>query len=819
MLRNDASMVVPADGASPRMQMCVWDGPSASSVTVQPGGPALSVGAADFGPQSFQTTGALVLADDGTGPFACNPLVDAAAVSGAVALVERGNCTFKQKAIYAQEAGAIGVVLFDDVAGEAPPALGTDPTLTTVVTIPMLSVSQADGATLEAGITTAPPGGEVVLLSRAAGVDRDGTIDNTLVAHEWGHYLHLRLVTCTSPQCLAESEGWGDFNALMMMVRDGDNLTGTYAIGQYAAAGLPDDPAYYGIRRYPYTTDLGKSPLTFKYITDGVALPTTIPVATSNAGPNASPQAAGEIWASMVFEGYASMLQQAVGSTAFAAARRRMSDYVVAGMMAAPVTPTYTEQRDALLAVAAAADMGNLELLAQGFAKRGAGTCAVSPATASVDFSGVTESFTVSPNLILLGATVDDSVSSCDGIDGYLDAGETGRVTVHVINAGPTTMAGATATVSSTTAGVTFPQGGAVTFGSLGPFAAGTGTAEVALAPSVSGKQTLALAVTLAPSATCTPQTLETASWINVVEEPASSTIDDVEEKSTAWTTSGALADAVWSRLELTPGNHVWAGIDYPATSDTRLVSPPLEVGRTAPFVLTFDHRHAFENSDDENGVLVDWDGGVIEVSTDQGVTWTDISAYGDPGYGGTIGEASGAATNVLQGRSGYVASNASWPATDKVTIDMGQRLAGTTVQIRFRIGTDASTGDVGWQIDNIGLQGITNKPFASLVHDTVSCGDAGAGEGGASGGAGGGPFASGGVGGGVFAPGALQAGGGCAVAPSGGGSGPSGALLLALGALLGVRRRRRCWIRGSAARCEAPRCRPPHTAGWHRSP
>ena len=61
-------------------------------------------------------------------------------------------------------------------------------------------------------------------MGRSGTVDRDGTIDNSVVAHEWGHYLHQRLVACGSNVCAGESEGWADFNALMMAVRAGDEL-------------------------------------------------------------------------------------------------------------------------------------------------------------------------------------------------------------------------------------------------------------------------------------------------------------------------------------------------------------------------------------------------------------------------------------------------------------------------------------------------------------------------------------------------------------------------------------------------------------------
>ena len=60
-------------------------------------------------------------------------------------------------------------------------------------------------------------------ISSVPGVKRDGTIDNTIVAHEWGHYLHHRAnQACNNQACGAESEGWGDFLALHMLVREGD---------------------------------------------------------------------------------------------------------------------------------------------------------------------------------------------------------------------------------------------------------------------------------------------------------------------------------------------------------------------------------------------------------------------------------------------------------------------------------------------------------------------------------------------------------------------------------------------------------------------
>ena len=45
------------------------------------------------------------------------------AVNGKIALIDRGTCTFPEKVKTAQNAGAIGVIIVDNVAGSPPPDL------------------------------------------------------------------------------------------------------------------------------------------------------------------------------------------------------------------------------------------------------------------------------------------------------------------------------------------------------------------------------------------------------------------------------------------------------------------------------------------------------------------------------------------------------------------------------------------------------------------------------------------------------------------------------------------------------------------------
>jgi len=93
-------------------------------------------------------TASVVQADDGSSPNsdACSPLINAAAVAGKICLVDRGTCPFATKAENAQAAGAVAVMIVNNVAGAPAELGGVDPT----VTIPVLSLSMTDGNNIRA---------------------------------------------------------------------------------------------------------------------------------------------------------------------------------------------------------------------------------------------------------------------------------------------------------------------------------------------------------------------------------------------------------------------------------------------------------------------------------------------------------------------------------------------------------------------------------------------------------------------------------------------------------------------------------------------
>jgi hypothetical protein len=109
-------------------------------------GTAASIGPS---PNNLGAFGKLAFGGNGLGCTAAGGVP--ASVAGKVAVISRGTCTFAEKAKNAQNSGAVGVIIANNAAGAAPALGGADAT----VTIPVISVSQADGNVILAGIETA----------------------------------------------------------------------------------------------------------------------------------------------------------------------------------------------------------------------------------------------------------------------------------------------------------------------------------------------------------------------------------------------------------------------------------------------------------------------------------------------------------------------------------------------------------------------------------------------------------------------------------------------------------------------------------------
>lgn len=717
---NNANMYTPADGGNPRMQMYLFSGIGSSPffTVLSPAAAAgkRSVGTATFGAQLFDLTAEVVQ----PAPLsACAALTNSATVAGKIVLVDReptsgaDSCAISTKVTNIMNAGAAGVVLVN--LSSWPDTLVTLSESLPAVTIPVLTITYNGAVSIKTQLAESTT--VTAHMVRDGNFLKDGTLDNQIVAHEWGHYLTNRLIGnaigLTANQARGMGEGWSDFLSLLLTVRAEDvavasNSTwnGIYPTGTFAFSGGADGGTnqgyYFGVRRYPYSTDFTKMPLTFKHIQHGEPLPAGVPI-DPNGLSNAQYHNTGEVWAQMLWECYAALLRDTQGGTprlTFPEAQERMKEYLVAALKLTPVNPTFLEARDALLAAAAANDVQDFVRFSQAFATRGAGTGAVAADRYSTSNAPVVESFSSDGYATVTGTTLDDTGGSCDG-DGVLDRGESGQLTITIKNTGTTLLDGMTGTVSVLTPGVTLPSGGAVVFPDLDPFETTSVTVPVAMGSGTTGIQLVAFSLSYThPSLDTNPMTAAFTLRGNTDVITAALRTETADSPSAPWTSESGVPPGVvspWYR-KVSGAQTLWHVNDSAVVSDERLESPPMTISAAGSLTIEFDHLFAFEYY---------YDGGVVEMSRNGGA-WTDI---GYPAYNGYLYYGG----SPLGYRPAFT-STISSPAhvTLRPTV-----AAGDVIRVRFRIGTDPVIGAPGWDIDTITFTGIVETPFDEVVADS----------------------------------------------------------------------------------------------------
>ena len=242
------------------------------------------------------------------------------------------------------------------------------------------------GGTDNANFDTPPdgsPGRMQMYIWSGPSPRRDGGLDAEIVFHEATHGLSWRLVgggqALSTMQSDGMGEGWSDFYALALLSEAGDGTNGNFAMAAYATrqlGGLSQN-YYYGIRRYPYSTDLAKNPLTFKDIDPAQASAHSgIPRSPIIGGAANEVHNSGAVWCATLMEARANL----IAKYGWATGNQLMLQITTDGMKLTAPQPNFLQARDAILLADQVDNSGANQIeLWRAFAKRGLGFSAMSP--------------------------------------------------------------------------------------------------------------------------------------------------------------------------------------------------------------------------------------------------------------------------------------------------------------------------------------------------------------------------------------------------------------------------------------------------------
>jgi hypothetical protein len=371
---NNANFSTPGDGSAPRMQMYLWNSnpPKILINTGSLSGANYNCNDNSFSPGHIPVpvapasiTNNLALYQDASPDTsdACEVAVNAAALNGKIVVIRRGNCPFALKVKAAQNAGAVGVIIVNNVSGTVGMS-GSDST----ITIPAVSMTQADGEALIASMLLGTVNVSISIQDGAY-VNGDGDFDNGVIAHEYGHGVSTRLVGGGAGLNSSEQpgEGWSDWLALMMQIKPGDTRNDDRGIGTFAG----NEPVNGGgIRQYKYSTNMIVNPHTF-------ANTNTMWYTDANDVDNVNVHAVGSVWCVMLWDlawnyidkyGYSSNIYNGTGGN------NKVMRLVIDAMKLTPANPSLIQCRNAIIQADQNTTNGqNYCMIWETFARRGMG--------------------------------------------------------------------------------------------------------------------------------------------------------------------------------------------------------------------------------------------------------------------------------------------------------------------------------------------------------------------------------------------------------------------------------------------------------------
>ena len=521
--------------------------------------------------------------------------------------------------------------------------------------------------------------------------NRDGDLDAEVILHEYTHGLSNRRVGggvgISALQSGGMGEGWSDFYAQSLLSQTSDDPNATYAYGGYVTyllSGLTQN-YYFGIRRYPYSTDMTKNPLTFKDI-DPVQ-------ASAHTGVPRSPIVAttanevhnmGEVWCVTLWEARANLIAK-YGPTV---GNQLMLQLVTDGMNLSPANPNFLQARDAILQADQVNTGGaNKNQLWAAFAKRGMGFSATSPGSSTT--TGLVEAYDLPDFLKVTPATGLDSNGAIGGP--FSPASQSYTLS----NTGTSALnwtAGKTAAwldISSTT-------------GSLSPGSSNTVVLTINATANSLSAGAYSDTVTFSNTASGATQ----SRVVTLTIHGPTIFLADFEDGSGGYNSDGFTytpdpdsTSNLWhgtARRSVSPSHSQYYGLESTGNYNTgartagNLLSPNISlVGVTSPIILSYKYFMQTENSPS-------WDIATVQISTNSGITWITLGTLTD----------SASFTTVSSDISAY---------------------AGKKIQIRFNFDTIDGVANTyeGWYIDDVMITGTPAMPgIAVTVPTTATEGD-----------------------------------------------------------------------------------------------
>ncbi|MCL4396206.1 MAG: M4 family metallopeptidase, partial [Chloroflexi bacterium] len=168
---------------------------------------------------------------------------------------------------------------------------------------------------------------------------------------------------------------------------------------------------------------------------------------------------------------------------------------------------------------------------------------------------------------------------------------------------------------------------------------------------------------------------------------------DNLESGSGNWTFGANVSSTRWQYdSPYGPyghsGNHSLFAYGYPGAISDSYAAMNTSITLPANAYMRFAHAYSFEPPN--------YDGGVVEYSTNGGSTWSDAGSLFDAGtYRGKIYSGY---SNPLANRSAFLAESTGY-VSSRLKLST---LAGQSVRFRWRMGTDASLARLGWWVDDV---------------------------------------------------------------------------------------------------------------------